>query len=151
MLQNRVPPPVLAAACAAAIWGISKIAPGVELSLPWRAALASPIALIGIYLTTAGFRSFRNAKTTINPLKPETASSLVSSGIYRVTRNPMYLGLALILLAWAIYLASPWALIGVAGFVVYIDLLQIRREERVLATLFGPDYERYKASVRRWL
>jgi protein-S-isoprenylcysteine O-methyltransferase Ste14 len=118
MLRNRIPPPILAAICAAAIWGISKIAPGVEVGPAWRVAAAGPVALVGAYFATAGFRSFRRAKTTVNPLKPETASSLVSSGIYRVTRNPMYLGLALILLGWTIYLASPWALAVVAGFVV---------------------------------
>lgn len=150
-LEHRIPPPILAVVVAAAIWGLSKLVPGVEASLMSRVLAALPVALVGAFFTTAGVRSFGRAKTTVNPLKPETASSLVRTGVYRVTRNPMYLGLAIILLAWTIYLASPWALALVAGFVLYIDRLQIRPEERALSTLFGSEYEDYKARVRRWL
>jgi protein-S-isoprenylcysteine O-methyltransferase Ste14 len=150
-LEHRIPPPILAVVFAAAIWGLSKLVPGVEASRMSRAMAAIPVALVGAYFTFAGVRTFGRAKTTVNPLKPETASSLVTAGIYTVTRNPMYLGLAITLLAWTIYLASPWALALVAGFVLYIDRLQIRPEERALASLFGSAYEQYKARVRRWL
>jgi protein-S-isoprenylcysteine O-methyltransferase Ste14 len=150
-LEHRIPPPILAVVVAAAIWGLSKLVPGIEASSMSRALAALPVVLVGGYCTFSGVRSFGRAKTTVNPLKPDAASSLVRTGIYRVTRNPMYLGLALILLGWTIYLASPWALALVAGFVLYIDRLQIRPEERALSTLFGAEYEDYKARVRRWL
>jgi protein-S-isoprenylcysteine O-methyltransferase Ste14 len=95
--------------------------------------------------------SFRRAKTTVNPLKPETSASLVSTGVYSFTRNPMYLGMALVLLAWAAYLASPWALAGPALFALYITRFQIIPEERVLARLFGTSFAEYRKRVRRWL
>ncbi len=84
-------------------------------------------------------------------MKPEAASSLVVTGIYKVTRNPMYVGLSFLLLAWAVFLWSAWALLGPLVFLAYIFRFQIAPEERALATLFGADYSAYKARVRRWL
>lgn len=98
----------------------------------------------------AGIR-FRRANTTVNPLKPQAASSLVTAGIYRYTRNPMYLGLLFLLVAWAVLLSSPFALLGPVAFVTYISRFQIVPEERVLAALFGAEYAAYQAGVRRWL
>jgi protein-S-isoprenylcysteine O-methyltransferase Ste14 len=107
--------------------------------------------MLGVGLSVAGVRSFRRAQTTLNPTKPQEASSLVTTGIYRVTRNPMYLGLSLVLLAWTVFLSSAWALLGVAAFVLYINRLQIAPEERALSQLFGSEYTAYQAKVRRWL
>jgi len=84
-------------------------------------------------------------------MKPEKASSLVTTGIYRFTRNPMYLGLLFVLFAWAVFLASVWALLGPVAFVFYIDRFQIAPEEAILAGMFGAAYTEYKARVRRWL
>ena len=94
---------------------------------------------------------FRRAQTTINPLKPHLASSLVVHGMYRVSRNPMYLGLTLVLTAWALCLGSlsPW--IVVALFPVIITVLQIIPEERVLEKLFGEAYLDYRRKVARWI
>ncbi|MNJ74873.1 hypothetical protein D3C77_718740 [compost metagenome] len=87
----------------------------------------------------------------VNPLKPASASALVTSGIYRVTRNPMYLGFALVLAAWTVFLASPFTLLGIAAFVLYIDRFQILPEERALHQLFGEAMDEYCARVRRWI
>ena len=87
----------------------------------------------------------------MNPIKPDTASSLVSSGVYRFTRNPMYLGLSVTLLGWAMFLSNPLALLAVPLFVLYINRFQINPEERVLSSLFGAGYAAYKEKVRRWL
>ena len=84
-------------------------------------------------------------------MSPEKSSALVCTGIYKYSRNPMYLGMALLLLAWAIYLASVWALLGVMAYVLYITRFQIIPEERVMEKLFGQEYLAYKAKVRRWL
>ena len=84
-------------------------------------------------------------------MKPQAASSLVIVGVYKLTRNPMYLGLSLVLLGWAVFLWSAWALLGPIVFIAYISRFQIAPEERVLATLFGAEYSAYKAKVRRWL
>jgi len=133
------------------MWGVSIYIPGIELGEALRVIVAALVALIGGFFCIGGVVSFRRAKTTVNPLKPETASALVSSGIYQVSRNPMYVGFALFLVAWAVYLSSPLALVGVIGFVLYINRFQIQPEERALAALFAAEFERYKNSVRRWV
>ncbi len=84
-------------------------------------------------------------------MKPQSATSLVSSGVYRQTRNPMYVGLLLVVVAWAVLLSAPWTLLGPLCFVAYIGRYQIAPEERVLAGLFGSEYAAYQARVRRWL
>ena len=133
------------------MWGVSNYLPGIELGEASRSIVAALVALIGGFFCIASVVSFRRAKTTVNPLKPETASALVSSGIYRISRNPTYVGFALFLVAWAVYLASPWALVGVIGFVLYINRFQIQPEERALVVLFAEEFERYRNSVRKWV
>jgi protein-S-isoprenylcysteine O-methyltransferase Ste14 len=150
-LELKIPPPAVAALVAAIMWGISLITPLLEIALFTRVSAAIIFALAGSGFSLAGVISFRRAKTTVNPMKPETATSLVSTGIYRVTRNPMYVGLLLVLIAWAAYLTSAWALLGPLGFVLYISRFQIAPEERVLSTLFGAEYTAYQSKVRRWL
>lgn len=150
-LELKIPPPAVAALVAAIMWGISLITPLLEVALFTRVSAAIMFALAGSGFSLAGVISFRRAKTTVNPMKPETATSLVSTGIYRVTRNPMYVGLLLVLIAWVAYLSSAWALLGPLGFVLYISRFQIAPEERVLSTLFGAEYTAYQSKVRRWL
>ena len=150
-LEAKVPPPAVAVAAAVIMWGISRLAPQVAMPSGIRLVLSIAILVVGVAFSTAGVLSFRRAQTTLNPTKPEEASSLVRTGIYRVTRNPMYLGLLFVLGAWAVFLSSAWALLGVAGFVLYMSRFQIAPEERALSGLFGSEYASYKASVRRWL
>ncbi|MGZ5132161.1 MAG: methyltransferase family protein, partial [Caldimonas sp.] len=135
---------------AAAMWGLSLLPPQLEAP-SFRVALAITLALVGGAFSVSGVVAFRRARTTVNPTKPQSASSLVVSGIYRLTRNPMYVGLLLLLLAWAAFLCSPWALLGPLAFVLYIGRFQIAAEERALLALFGSEYSAYKARVRRWL
>lgn len=89
--------------------------------------------------------------TTINPLSPRKSTALVTGGVYRFTRNPMYLGMACLLTAWAVWLAALLAFAGPVLFVLYITRFQIRPEERVLTELFGLPYTDYTQRVRRWL
>ncbi len=84
-------------------------------------------------------------------MKPDTASSVVTAGIYRATRNPMYLGLALALAGWAMYLSNLVALLIVPAFVAYMTQFQIKPEERTLLAKFGPGFAAYMAAVRRWI
>jgi protein-S-isoprenylcysteine O-methyltransferase Ste14 len=150
-LELKIPPPAVAVLMAGAMWGISLVAPLHEVPAFFRVAAALTIALAGGGFSLAGVISFRRARTTVNPMKPETTSSLVCSGIYRVTRNPMYVGLLLVLVAWAVFLSSAWALLGPLAFVLYINRFQIAPEERVLSAMFGTGYSTYKLRVRRWL
>jgi protein-S-isoprenylcysteine O-methyltransferase Ste14 len=151
ILDNRIPPPIVTVISAFLMWGIAQVVPNLEVPTAVRIGLTILILLMGLSICLAGIFTFKQAKTTINPLKPENASSLVTAGIYKFSRNPMYLGLALLLGAWAIYLSSPTALVGVAGFVLYINQFQIAPEERAIATLFGHEFENYQSQVRRWL
>ena len=150
-LETKIPPPAIAVATALIIWGIAWLAPQVPMPSNTRWAVSLAIAVAGVACSVVGVWSFRRARTTVNPTKPERASSLVSTGIYRITRNPMYLGLLLVLVAWAIFLSSAWALLGAAGFVLYMNRFQIAPEERALSRLFGSTYASYQARVRRWL
>jgi protein-S-isoprenylcysteine O-methyltransferase Ste14 len=150
-LELKVPPPVVALVAAAAMWLVAVLTPALAVPTSIRVSLAVAIALVGGAFSLAGVASFRKAKTTVNPMKPEKASSLVTSGIYKTTRNPMYVGLLLVLVAWGMFLSSVIALAGPVGFFFYIERFQIAPEERVLAKMFGPEYAEYQARVRRWL
>lgn len=147
----KVPPALVAAAAALLMWAFSALAPTVELALSSKATLSGLAVVTAAVFGLGGVISFIRAHTTVNPHRPERASTLVTSGIFRVTRNPMYLALALALTALAVWIGFPWSLIGVAAFVVYIDRFQIRPEERVLTARFGDEYRKYQARVRRWL
>lgn len=149
-LDHRIPPPFVAVAAAALMWGASWVHSPLAHS-PIATALAVAVGLAGLVCTAAGLLAFSRAKTTTNPFKPEEASALVTGGIYRLTRNPIYLGLATILLAWAIYLSSPLALVALPLFVWYMNRFQIGPEERALTGLFGEEYIAYCGRVRRWL
>ena len=150
-LELKVPPPLVALLIAAAMWGISLATPLADVPARIRLGAAIAIALAGVATAISGVAAFRRAKTTVNPLKPETSSSLVTSGIYRLTRNPMYVGLALVLIAWAVFLSSAWTFPGPLAFALYITRFQIMPEERVLLGMFGETYSAYQAKVRRWL
>ena len=150
-LENRIPPPIVTALFGLLMWLTARYTPGLAPANSVRVLVALLVLTIGVFFSVAGVLSFRQAQTTVNPLKPETASALVRSGIYQYSRNPMYVGFALLLMAWACYLASPFALFGVLGFVLYMNRFQIRPEERALITLFGSEYSVYQTQVRRWL
>jgi protein-S-isoprenylcysteine O-methyltransferase Ste14 len=150
-LELKVPPPLVALLIAVAMWGIAWNFPLIDIPKFFRASAAIAVALLGSGISLAGTIAFRRAKTTVNPMRPENASSLVCSGIYKITRNPMYVGLLFVLVAWGIFLSSVWALIGPLCFLLYINRFQIEPEERVLSNMFGESYIKYKSRVRRWL
>jgi protein-S-isoprenylcysteine O-methyltransferase Ste14 len=148
-LETLVPPPIVAACFATGMLGLAWVAPALTFPIP--SLLAFPVAAVGVSLDAVALFHFLRSRTTINPLKPGSASALVTRGIYRLTRNPMYLGLATLLLAWAIYLGNLAALAGVPAFVLYMNSFQIAPEERALEARFGAEYAAYRARVRRWL
>ena len=150
-LELKIPPPLIAAITAGAMYGVAQLLPVLDLPPAARVATALALAAVGASFDVAGLLAFRRAKTTVNPMTPQRSSSVVNSGVYRFTRNPMYLGLVFFLLAWAVYLSSAWALLGVPVFVAYITRFQIQPEESALAARFGKSYTDYCARVRRWL
>ena len=150
-LELKIPPPFVALALALLMWLASSVAQPIEAPFALRLGIALALLAVGQSISISGMVAFRRAKTTMNPIKARAASSLVSSGIYRFTRNPMYLGLLITLLAWAVLLSNPLALLFLPLYVLYINRYQIGPEERVLASLFGAEYATYKKTVRRWL
>ena len=147
----RIPPVALFVVVALLMWAVASWLPSWRIALPGRTVAAVLLLLVAGAIGIAGVRAFDRARTTVDPLRPERASALVTSGIYRRTRNPMYVALAIALLAWAFWLAHPLALLGVAAFVAWMNRYQIAPEERALQALFGAEFERYCSEVRRWL
>jgi protein-S-isoprenylcysteine O-methyltransferase Ste14 len=150
-LALKFPPLGLVVIAAALMWIASSASPIFDVVLPAKSFLAAGLALIGALTCVSGIVSFRHSKTTVNPMKPEEASSLVTSGIYKYTRNPMYLGFVLLLLGWAALLSNLAALALLPAFIVYITSFQIMPEEHALASLFPHAYPAYRARVRRWI
>ena len=150
-LEMKIPPPVVALVFGLLMWLASLVVPSVEVRFGTRLGIAVVLAGIGVAFGSAAMLSFVRAKTTMNPTKPSATSSLVTGGVFRLTRNPMYLSLLLYLLAWAAYLSNWLTLLLVPVFALYINELQIKPEERALSRLFGAEYGSYKARVRRWL
>ncbi len=150
-LELKIPPPVVALLVGAAMWFVSYYGNSIELPLLGRSIAFGVIALIGGAVALSADLAFKRAKTTINPLKPQGSSALVTLGVYSFTRNAMYLGLLLVLLGWSVFLCSAPALLGLVVFIAYITRFQIIPEERVLADKFGSAYTDYRARVRRWL
>lgn len=150
-LELRIPPPVVGLIVAAGMWAVARLTPPIPLPGLVRLVVTVVLLATGVAVALAGVISFRRARTTVNPLKPETSAALVASGVYSFTRNPMYLGMVSVLLAWAVFLASPWSLAGPVLFAWYIARFQIVPEERVLAGLFGASFADYRKRVRRWI
>ena len=150
-LEHRIPPPQVGLLVAVAMWFLAGVSLRFPIAFPIRLALALVWALVGLGIAASAAAAFRRAQTTVNPLTPDAASSLVVLGIFRHTRNPMYLGLASVLIGWAIYLAAPMTLLGPLLFAAYITRFQIIPEEQALAQNFGQAFDDYRARVRRWI
>lgn len=150
-LETKIPPPVVALLVATAMWGIANAT--VDLGAPalLRLPLAGFLTAVGAVFDLSALLGFHRARTTINPMKPGATTTIVQSGVYRVTRNPMYVGLVCFLCAWAAYLWSAWALLGPLAFIAYITRFQILPEEKILEQQFGAEYLAYKAKAPRWL
>lgn len=151
MLELKVPPLAVVLCIGALTWFAARALPTFGFTIPARHFISLSVAVAGAVISGSGVVSFRRARTTVNPMKPDSASSLVRSGIYRVSRNPMYLGLLVILLGWAIFLANALAFVLLPAFIVYMNRFQIEPEEKALASLFGQEFVSYKSCVRRWL
>lgn len=133
------------------MWGVSLAGPVLELPLLLRGAVFLSLFLIGGIFALLGKIELKRAKTTMRSSKPQDSSCLVTSGVYRISRNPMYTGLVFALLGWAAFLCSAWALAGIVLFVLYINRFQIKPEEAFLAGRFGTSFDEYRSCVRRWL
>jgi protein-S-isoprenylcysteine O-methyltransferase Ste14 len=145
----KVPPLVVLAIAFVVVWALHRLQP-MPPSPPLQAAGGFLVA-IAIAIAAAGVMAFRRARTTVDPINPERVSTLVSDGIYRVTRNPMYLGFVLMLGGWTLALGSAAGLVVLLSYAVYLDRFQIPPEEHALRSHFGAEFDAYAARVRRWL
>jgi protein-S-isoprenylcysteine O-methyltransferase Ste14 len=150
-LEHRIPPPLVGLVLAGAMWGLATLPPALALPAGPRLALVALLVAAGVAFDIGGVLAFLRQRTTVNPLRPQNASALVTGGIYRLTRNPMYVGMALLLTAWAVQLSALWPFAGPAAFILYMNRFQIVPEERALRALFGEAWAAYAARVRRWL
>jgi protein-S-isoprenylcysteine O-methyltransferase Ste14 len=151
LMKPRIPPPIIWLLAAFLMWTLHRWMPFRQLIMsPWNWLALLPAA-VGVGIIYGASVRFRRAQTTINPLQPQLASSLVMHGIYAISRNPMYLGLTLLLMAWALWLGSPSPWIVVVLFPIIITALQIIPEERALEELFGVTYLAYRKRVARWI
>ena len=133
------------------MYALDVILPIADFDFFGRNYLIGALLVLALLIGLIAFFQFRRSRTTIDPRNPEKASKLVSSGIYGYSRNPMYLALLVMLLAWGLHLGNAFNILVAAGFVSYMTRFQIIPEERALASIFGNDYLTYKAKVPRWI
>ncbi len=154
-LELKIPPPLVMLTTAGAMWLNSKFcadgfATGI-LPFSLRLTIFVLLAFIGSVVALLGVIQFKRYQTTLNPMHADKASSLVSTGIFAYTRNPMYLGMVFALCGFVVFLGQWLLIVWVAFFVAYITAFQIKPEERILHQKFAPEFEEYKKSVRRWI
>lgn len=148
-MKLKIPPVLLLIITAILMKPMAMLSPTFVFSAPlWVVLIVLSLGLLIIFL---GVWEFKKAKTTVNPINPNQSSQIVSSGIYQFTRNPMYLGMSILLLALAMFLGGILAFFGIVFFVAYIHYLQILPEETILTEKFGKPYQEYCQKVRRWI
>jgi protein-S-isoprenylcysteine O-methyltransferase Ste14 len=150
-LELRIPPVVVVFAVATLMWLADAGLPQFRILRPGFHFVAAYPAGAGILISVLGVVSFKRAKTTVNPTKPGSANSLVISGIYQLSRNPMYLGFFLVLCGWMAFLGNLLTLPFPGLFVFYMNRFQILPEEKALERIFGQQFIDYKSKVRRWI
>ncbi len=150
-LELKVPPVVALLVVGGLMWPVAKSLMPAPMAIEGMTLIAAIIGIAGIALGVSGVLVFRRLQTTVHPSAPDKASAVVDVGVYRFSRNPMYLGLALILTGWGVFLGDAANIVLIAVFIAYMTQFQIKPEERVLEAKFGAAYTDYKSSVRRWL
>ena len=150
-LETLVPPPVWAVLIGAAMFGVNQMGAAWTIG-SWGRSAGAVVGLAGVVVAASGVVGFARAGTTVDPHDPSKTSALVDSGVYRVTRNPMYVGLALVVFGWGVALRDPLVAVAGAGvFVTVITRLQIVPEERTLRARFGAEYDAFCRRTRRWI
>jgi len=150
-LELKIPPPLVMLIFALLMRLSAKQLPALDYTLSGYQLIAGGFILMAVLLDVTALLTFRSWETTINPLNPKRASTLVTQGVFQFSRNPMYLGLAFILTAWSIWLSNGISVIFIPLFILYLNRFQISPEEKALTELFGNDYKEYCTRVRRWL
>lgn len=149
-MRLKIIPPLVFLIFGALMYALDHFLPVGEFDFYGRTVLIKVLIALGLVVAVLAFVQFARHKTTTNPRELEKVSALVTTGIYKISRNPMYLGLLLFLLAWGLYLGNAFNTITAAAFVSYMNAFQIRPEEEALQRKFGQAYSQYCKAVRRW-
>ncbi len=150
-LELKIPPVAVVLVCAVLMWLVSVVLPQQGLADNVARVVALVFVAASLVVGVLGVRAFIKAKTTVDPMLRHKTSSLVTSGIYGISRNPMYLALLGLLIGFGFYLGSLYSLSLCVGFVLYLNRFQIEPEERMLSAQFPAEFARYQAKVRRWI
>jgi len=150
-LELLIPPPLIMLLIGLIMWLLSEMFPALTLVWLHSIVAATTIGLAGLVISLTAAVTFKRASTTLNPKHPAETSTLISSGAYRYSRNPMYLGVLLVLVGWAIYLGNLLSILCTLVFIAYITRFQIIPEELLLEEKFEVEFLSYKSRVRRWL
>ncbi|HBQ60801.1 MAG TPA: hypothetical protein DD671_14585 [Balneolaceae bacterium] len=151
MLKLKIPPALLFLISVGLMWIINKYLPADGLNFRSNMSTAIAVFSIGVLIGLLGVWEFIRHSTTVNPHKPENANTIVTTGIYKFSRNPMYVGLLIGLAAAVIYFGNPWTAIILPLFIWYMNVFQVLPEEKMMKEKFGKDFREYKSSVRRWI
>lgn len=150
-LETKIPPVLLTVLLGLAAFSLSKANPESSFSFVGQFVAGGICLVTGVLISLLGVKAFQDHRTTVNPTTPESTSQIVCIGVYRHTRNPMYVGFGLVLLAAVLFMGNAASFLVIPVYVVYITHFQIKPEERALLAKFGAPYREYMASVRRWL
>ena len=148
-METKIPPPIVTLVFGLLIYFSQGIFPSIENQLTFYVGIF--IMLLGFSILISAVRSFKRSKTTVNPLNPEQATKLVTDGIFKYSRNPMYLGMALVLGSIAVFFNLIGGIILISLFCAYITKFQIIPEEKAMIDLFSQDFDQYKQTTRRWI
>lgn len=150
-LELKVPPLLLTAVFLAAIVAVVFVFPALVFPIPYSRYMSAGLMLAGVSMLLGAALQFRLHHTTLDPRNPAKASKFVARGLFRISRNPMYFGMALVLASVTTWTCNALGFLLVALFCLYLTEFQIKPEEATLEALFGVDYRAYKSSVRRWI
>ena len=148
-METKIPPPIVTLLFGLSIYFSRGIFQAVEVKYSFYIAIL--LLILGLTVLISAVRLFRKDKTTVNPLSPEQATKLVTDGIFKYSRNPMYLGMAFILGSIAVFFNLIGGIILITLFCSYITKFQIIPEERAMSNLFSQDFDKYKHTTRRWI
>ncbi|WP_299472051.1 isoprenylcysteine carboxylmethyltransferase family protein [uncultured Roseibium sp.] len=150
-MKLKVPPPLILVVAVVFTFAAASWFPGLTFEFPGQFVLAAILFFLGLVPDILALLTFVRRKTTVNPMAPEETSALVTDGIYRISRNPMYLGLLFLLIAASLYFSSFVSILIIPAFIAYLTEFQIKPEEEILREKFGEPYENYLRKVRRWV
>ena len=146
-----MPPPLIVVLLGAGMWLTDRAIVTARIESAWRTPFAIALAVVSLSVLIAAVAAFIVARTSINPMRPARASQLITSGVFKLTRNPIYVADLLLLTAWAVWLGNICNLLFLFVFFTLIQHVQMAAEERALSQLFGERYRAYCSTVRRWL